>query len=68
MNRGRNTLILLVLAAALGAYVYFVESKRTATPDTGAPAPETRSKVFDKLDATMPAALRLERQLLQAKL
>jgi Domain of unknown function (DUF4340) len=52
MNRGRNTLILLVLAAALGAYVYFVESKREAKPDTGAPPAETRSKVFDKLDST----------------
>lgn len=52
MQRGRNTLILLVLAAAMGAYVYFVEAKRTATPDTGAPAPETRAKVFDKLDST----------------
>jgi hypothetical protein len=52
MQRGRNTLILLVLAAALGAYVYFVEAKRTPTPDTGTPAPETRSKVFDKLDSS----------------
>ncbi len=29
MNRGRNTLVLLIVAAALGAYVYFVESKHT---------------------------------------
>ena len=29
---------------------------------------ESQGELFDKLDATMPAALRLERQLLQAKL
>jgi hypothetical protein len=52
MQRGRNTVILLVLAAAKGAYVYFVEAKRTPKPDTGTPAPETRSKVFDKLDSS----------------
>jgi hypothetical protein len=47
MNRGRNTLILLVVAAALGAYVYFVESKHTPASEA---ATETKAKVFDKLD------------------
>jgi uncharacterized protein DUF4340 len=49
MNRGRNTAILAVLAAALGAYLFFVERHREApaadTPDSA------RGKVFDKLDA-----------------
>jgi hypothetical protein len=53
MQRGRNTLILLVVAAALGAYVYFVEAKRTpaAEPGPGGSTPEARVKVFDKLDS-----------------
>ncbi len=33
MTRGRSTLILLVLAAALGAYIWFVESKRDPADD-----------------------------------
>jgi hypothetical protein len=54
MKRGRNTLVLLIVAVALGAYVYFVESKRTpaAEPGPGGTTPETRAKVFDKLDST----------------
>src|SRR5262245_34481276 len=49
MQRGRNTLILLVLAAAIGSYSYFVESKHTPASEK---AEETRAKVFDKLDST----------------
>ena len=49
MNRGRNTAILAVLAAALGAYLFFVERHREAP---AADAPDSpRGKVFDKLDA-----------------
>jgi hypothetical protein len=48
MQRGRNTLILLIVATAVGAYGYFVESKRAPASEAG--APETRAKVFDKLD------------------
>jgi len=49
MNRGRNTAILAVLAAALGAYLFFVERHRDAP---AADAPDSaRGKVFDKLDA-----------------
>jgi hypothetical protein len=51
MQRGRNTLILLVLAAAIGAYSYFVESKHTPASEAKSDA-ETRGKVFDKLDTT----------------
>ena len=40
MGRGRSTLILFVLAVALGGYLYFVESKRTV-PDENA-----KTKVF----------------------
>jgi len=38
--RGRSTLILLVLAAALGGYVYFVESKKPVADETA------KKKVF----------------------
>jgi hypothetical protein len=49
MNRGRNTAILAILAAALGAYLFFVERNREAP---AAEAPDSpRGKVFDKLDA-----------------
>ncbi|HWP99671.1 MAG TPA: DUF4340 domain-containing protein [Vicinamibacterales bacterium] len=41
MRRERSFAILLVAAAALGAYIYFVERKRPASD-----APETRPKVF----------------------
>ena len=40
MGRGRSTLVLFVLAVALGGYLYFVESKRTV-PDENA-----KKKVF----------------------
>ncbi len=43
MSRGRNTLILLAVALAIGAYIYFVESKRTPTPDVPV---EPTEKVF----------------------
>lgn len=46
MNRGRNTLILLVLGAALGGYIYFVESKREPAPSGDTPPTPTLSKVF----------------------
>ena len=50
MNRGRNTAILAVLAAALGAYLFFFERFRDAP---AADAPDSpRGKVFDKLDAS----------------
>jgi hypothetical protein len=49
MQRGRNTLILLVLAAAIGSYSYFVESKHTPASEAKGDA-DTRGKVFDKLD------------------
>jgi hypothetical protein len=52
MQRGRNTLILLLLAAAIGGYSYFVESKHTPASDAKGDAAETRSKVFDKLETT----------------
>jgi hypothetical protein len=47
MKRGVSTLILLVIAAALGAYIYFVESKRKPSSEQA----EEKAKVFDKLDA-----------------
>ena len=40
MNRGRSFLILIVVALALGAYIYFVESKRDPT------ATEAKTKVL----------------------
>lgn len=52
MQRGRNTLILLVLAAAIGGYSYFVESKHTPASDAKGDGAEARGKVFDKLDST----------------
>lgn len=45
MKRGRNTLILLVLAAELGAYIYFVESKREPAPTSDEPT-STAAKLF----------------------
>ena len=45
MKRGRNTLVLLVLAAGLGAYIYFVESKREPASNSDEPA-VTHAKVF----------------------
>ncbi|BCS31510.1 hypothetical protein TBR22_A07110 [Luteitalea sp. TBR-22] len=55
MNRGRSTLILLALAAALGAYIWFVEMKREVTDED---APKTE-KVFTDLKAEAIAALEL---------
>ncbi len=46
MNRGRSTLLLLLVALGLGAYIYFVEMKRGPS-DTAAPA----DRVFAELDA-----------------
>jgi Domain of unknown function (DUF4340) len=43
MNRGRNTLLLLVVGVAIGAYVYFVEMKRTPASEA---ATEARPKLF----------------------
>ena len=40
MQRGRSFLILIVVALALGAYIYFVESKRDPL------ATEAKGKVF----------------------
>ena len=45
MNRGRNTLILLVVAVGLGAYIYFVESGREPASNGEEPA-ATHAKVF----------------------
>ena len=50
MSRGRNTAILAGLAAALAAYIFFIERHREVAP---AGAPDTpRSKVFAQVDAT----------------
>ena len=54
MKRGRSTLILLALAAALGAYIWFVEMKREPAGDE--PKGE---KVFAALEADKIAALTL---------
>ncbi len=52
MKRGRSTALLLVLAAALGAYIWFVESGRDTTDDE--PKAE---RVFASLEADQVAAL-----------
>jgi hypothetical protein len=54
MKRGRSTLILLALAAALGAYIWFVEMKRAPADDE--PKGE---KVFASLEADKITALTL---------
>ena len=54
MKRGRSTLILLALAAALGAYIWFVEMKREPAGDE--PKGE---KVFTSLEADKIEALTL---------
>ena len=54
MKRGRSTLILLALAAALGAYIWFVEMKRDPSDDE--PKAE---KVFASLEADEISALTL---------
>jgi Domain of unknown function (DUF4340) len=56
MNRGRHTLILAVLAAAIGAYIYFVEMKREPASETPA---ATLAKVFDGLDAAKVEEVRI---------
>ena len=43
--RGRSTIILLVLAAALGAYLYFIDAKKPVTDD------KAKEKIFTA-DAT----------------
>jgi len=49
MNRGRNTAIMAAVAAAFGAYLFFVERHREAPP--AEPAESARSKVFGTIDA-----------------
>jgi hypothetical protein len=46
MKRGRSVVVLLVVAALLGSYIWFVEMKRP-DPDT----PSTEDRVFAQLDA-----------------
>ena len=55
MKRGRSTLILLVLASALGAYIWFVEMKREPSDDE--PKAE---RVFASLEADDIASLTLQ--------
>lgn len=59
MNRGRNTAILAVLAAALGAFIYFYERHRTPPPDD-APAGPT-GKVFTGVSADAVDEVRITR-------
>jgi hypothetical protein len=59
MNRGRNTAILAVLAAALGAFIYFYERHRTPPPDDG-PAAAT-GKVFTGVNADAVEEVRITR-------
>jgi hypothetical protein len=47
MGRGRTTLLLLIVALGLGAYIYFVESER----DPASERAEPRDRVFEGLDA-----------------
>lgn len=55
MKRGRSTLILLLLAAALGGYIWFVEMKRDPADDD-----QTKTeKVFASLEADQISALTL---------
>lgn len=57
MTRGRNTLVLLVLGAAMGAYVYFVEMKREPASEASAAKP----KIFGTtIDATKIEELQLK--------
>ena len=48
MSRGRNTAILVLLAAALGAYIWFYERHRTPAPAEAPDAPQ--GKVFAGVD------------------
>ena len=54
MTRGRSTLLLLLVALGLGAYIYFVEMKREPS-DATPPA----DRVFTNLDAGAISALTL---------
>jgi hypothetical protein len=54
MKRGRSTLILLALAAALGGYIWFVEMKRDPSDEDA-----KTEKVFAALEADTIAALTL---------
>src|SRR5688572_19578838 len=47
MRGVRSTLVLLVVLIGLGAYIYFVESKRDPVSETG----PKRDKVFQNLEA-----------------
>lgn len=59
MNRGRNTAILAILAAALGAFIYFYERHRTPAPDD-APA-GSAGKVFAGVNAEAVEEVRITR-------
>jgi hypothetical protein len=59
MNRGRNTAILAILAAALGAFIYFYERHRTPAP-ADAPA-GAAGKVFAGVDADAVEEVRITR-------
>jgi hypothetical protein len=59
MNRGRNTAILAVLAAALGAFIYFYERHRTPAGDD-APA-AAAGKVFAGVSADAVDEVRITR-------
>ena len=54
MKRGRSTLFLLLLAAGLGAYIWFVEMKRDPADDE-----PKMEKVFASLNADQIGALTL---------
>lgn len=54
MKRGRSTLVLLALAAALGAYIWFVEMKRDPSDEES-----KAEKVFASLEADAISALTL---------
>ena len=47
MKRGLSTLVLVVLALALGAYIYFVESKRKPASERT----DEKGKVFAGLES-----------------
>ena len=51
MKRGRSALILLLLAAGLGAYIWFVEMKREPASDEPKAEKVFASLEADKIDA-----------------
>ena len=57
MSRGRNTLILAILATGLGAYIYFIDQYKTPAP--AAPPSPPAGKVFDKVDAAKIEEVRI---------